>query len=194
MLLEGGKVGKESPMSILPHDVEPSFRRSSGENQTLPMINMIIYIYIIAYWSKYCNLHGRIFHDQICWCCNSIQIFILFNPRKFLSGRSGRIDLYALWRSKMHPGWVMFGRADWPEKMCSSWYMCKGNSLSKSSLVLDEHYNGSIPKAESLHVDTFCYCHIGKSMELIALELNCFVPQQIIHIYIYIWMKGTPFL
>lgn len=46
MLLEGGKVGKESPMSILPHDVEPSFRRSSGENQTLPMINMIIYIYI----------------------------------------------------------------------------------------------------------------------------------------------------
>lgn len=158
------------------------------------LIWLYIYIYIIAYWSKYCNLHGRIFHDQICWCCNSIQIFILFNPRKFLSGRSGRIDLYALWRSKMHPGWVMFGRADWPEKMCSSWYMCKGNSLSKSSLVLDEHYNGSIPKAESLHVDTFCYCHIGKSMELIALELNCFVPQQIIHIYIYIWMKGTPFL
>lgn len=42
----------------------------------------------------------------------SAGVTIAFNPRKFLSGRSGRIDLYALWRSKMHPGWVMFGRSD----------------------------------------------------------------------------------
>ena len=92
---------------------------------------------------------------------------LIFNPRKFLSGRSGRIDLYALWRSKMHSvGWCLEDLID-PKRCVQDWYMCKGNSLSKSSLILDEHYNGSIPKSESLHVDTFCYCHIGKSMQLI---------------------------
>lgn len=114
----------------------------------------------------------------------ALKIFIIFNPRKFLSGRSGRIDLYALWRSKMHSvGWCLEDLID--PKRCVQVGTCgKEIHFPNHLWFWDEHYKGSIPKSESLHVDTFCYCHIGKSMELIALELSCFVPQQIIHIYI----------
>lgn len=128
------KLAKNHQCPEKQHDGEPIFRRSSGENQTRPMINMIIYY--IYHWLliKILQLVSMCMVEYS--MMRSAGVTIAFNPRKFLSGRSGRIDLYALWRSKMHPGWVMFGRSDWPEKMCSSWYMWEGNSLSKSSLVL----------------------------------------------------------
>ena len=76
---------------------------------------------------------------------------MMFNPIKFLSGWSGGVDLYPLWRSKMHSVGDV-----WNIRLTR-------NSCSKSSFFLDACYSVSFSerrKSESLHLNTCCYCHI----------------------------------
>ena len=182
MLLEGGQVGKRIT-NVQKNSMMWSqyFWRSSGENQRINMINMIIYY--IYHWLlikilqlvSMCMVEYSMMRSA--GVTIALKIFIIFNPRKVLC-QAGVVALtYMPFGGLRCTVWgdvwkIWLTRKDVFKLV--HWYMCKGNSLSKSSLVLDEHYNGSIPKAESLHVDTFCYCHIGKSMELITLELNWF--------------------